>query len=188
MSRYSHTKEKYLLTFYGIHDENAPDVLFTITNQGTTNYTSVPTITITPTPATAGVGMRATCTLTAGKVTSITLLSKGYGYAGATSLALVFAGGGGAGAVATATLINKGYSRTIDNLTNFDNCKRYRFNLNNQFSNVVLGLNSVVVIDSIAVPGLAVAVNDPLKYIIICDISDNVFDTEEKEVITLLSR
>ena len=35
MSRYSKTKEKYLLTFYGIHDENAPDVLFTITNQGT---------------------------------------------------------------------------------------------------------------------------------------------------------
>ena len=53
--------------------------MFAITNQGTTNYTSVPTITITPTPATAGVGMRATCTLTAGKVTSITLLSKGYG-------------------------------------------------------------------------------------------------------------
>jgi hypothetical protein len=43
MSRYSKTKEKYLLTFYGIHDENAPDVLFSITNQGTANYTSVPT-------------------------------------------------------------------------------------------------------------------------------------------------
>ncbi len=47
MSRYSKTKEKYLLTFYGIHDENAPDVsfaitnqgTFAITNQGTTNYT-----------------------------------------------------------------------------------------------------------------------------------------------------
>ena len=75
MSRYSKTKEKYLLTFYGMHDDNAPDVVFNITNQGTTNYTSVPTITITPTPATLGVGMRATCTLTAGKVTSITLLS-----------------------------------------------------------------------------------------------------------------
>ncbi len=62
MSRYSKTKEKYLLTFHGIHDEYAPDILFAITNQGTTNYTSVPTITITPTPATAGVGMRATCT------------------------------------------------------------------------------------------------------------------------------
>jgi len=66
MSRYSKTKEKYLLTFYGIHDENAPDVLFAITNQGTTNYTSVPIITITPTPATAGVGMKVTCILTAG--------------------------------------------------------------------------------------------------------------------------
>ena len=179
MSRYSHTKEKYLLTFYGMHDNNAPDVLFAITNQGTANYTSVPTITITPTPATFGVGMRATCTLTAGKVTGITLLNKGYGYAGAT-LAVAFAGGGGAGAAATATLVYKGYSRTIDNLTNFENSQRYRFNLNNQFSNNLLGLNSVVVIDSIAVPGMAAAVNDPLKYVRICDISDNVYDSERK--------
>ena len=179
MSRYSKTKEKYLLTFYGMHDDNAPDVVFNITNQGTTNYTSVPTITITPTPATLGTGMRATCTLTAGKVTGITLLNKGYGYACAT-LAVAFAGGGGAGAAATATLVYKGYSRTIDNLTSFENSKRYRFNLNNQFSHVVLGLNSVVVIDSIAVPGMATAVNDPLKYVRICDISDNVYDTERK--------
>ena len=180
MSRYSKTKESYLLTFYGMHDSNSPDVLFTITNQGTTNYTSIPTITITPTPATAGTGMSATCTLTAGKVTSITLLNKGYGYAGATSLALAFAGGGGAGAVATATLVYKGYSRTIDNLTLFDNSKKYRFNLNNHFSNVKLGLNAVVVIDSISVPGLSIAVNDPLKYVRICDVSDNVYDTERK--------
>ena len=48
MSRYSKTKESYLLTFYGIHDYNSPDVLFAITNQGTTNYTTIPTITITP--------------------------------------------------------------------------------------------------------------------------------------------
>ena len=179
MSRYSHTKEKYLLTFYGMHDDNAPDVVFAIANSGTTNYTSPPTITITPTPATLGVGMRATCTLTAGKVTSITLLNKGIGYAGAT-LAVAFAGGGGAGAAATATLVYKGYSRTIDNLTNFENSKRYRFNLNNQFSNVVLGLNSVVVIDSIAVPGTSASVPDPLKYVRICDISDNVYDSERK--------
>ncbi len=71
MSRYSKTKEKYLLTFYGIHDENAPDVLFAITNQGTTNYKLVPTITITPTPSTAGVGMRATCTLTPEKLQAL---------------------------------------------------------------------------------------------------------------------
>ena len=181
MSRYSKTKEKYLLTFHGIHDENSPDVLFAITNQGTTNYTSVPTITITPTPATAGVGMRATCTLTAGKVTSITLLSKGYGYSRATSLALAFSGGGGAGAVATATLVHKGYSRTIDNLTTFENCKRFRFNLNNLFCNVQLGLNAVVVVDSVSIPGLITAVADPFKYVRICDISDNVYDTERKD-------
>jgi hypothetical protein len=181
MSKYNKIKEKYFLTFYGIHDENTPDVVFNITNQGTTNYTSPPTITITPTPATAGIGMRAIANLTAGKVTSITLTSKGYGYAGATSLAVAFSGGGGAGAVATATLSYKGYSRTIDNLTTFENSKRYRFNLNNYFSTVQLGLNYVVVIDSIAVPGLATAVNDPFKFVRICDISDNVFDTERKD-------
>ena len=181
MSRYSKTKEKYLLTFYGIHDENAPDVLFTITNQGTTNYTSVPTITFTPTPATAGVGMKATCTVTAGKITSITIITKGYGYSRATALTLAFVGGGGAGAVATATLVHKGYSRTIDNLTTFDNCKRYRFNLNNIFSNVQLGLNSVVVVDSVSIPALVTAVADPFKFVRICDISDNVYDTERKD-------
>ena len=181
MSRYSKTKEKYLLTFYGIHDENAPDVLFTITNQGTTNYTSVPTITFTPTPATAGVGMKATCTVTAGKITSITIITKGYGYSRATALALAFVGGGGAGAVATATLVHKGYSRTIDNLTTFENCKRYRFNLNNMFSNVQLGLNSVVVVDSVSIPALITAVADPFKFVRICDISDNVYDTERKD-------
>jgi hypothetical protein len=180
MSRYSKTKEKYLLTFHGIHDENVPDVLFAITNQGTANYTSVPTITITPTPAAAGVGMKVTCILTAGKVTSIVLLNKGYGYSKATTLALAFSGGGGAGAVATATLVHKGYSRTIDNLTTFDNCKRYRFNLNNLFSNVQLGLNSVVVVDSISTPATVTAIADSFRYVRICDISDNVYDTERK--------
>ena len=47
MSRYSKTKEEYYLTFYGHHDSNEPDILFTITNPGTTNYTSIPTIAIT---------------------------------------------------------------------------------------------------------------------------------------------
>jgi hypothetical protein len=88
MSRYSKTKESFILTFNGIHDDNAPDVLFTITNQGTKKFTSVPTnITTTPTPATVVKGMSANCTFTAGKVTSIKLFNKGhcYGHAGATS-------------------------------------------------------------------------------------------------------
>ena len=95
MSRYSKTKEEYYLTFYGIHDENAPDIVFVITNQGTTNYTSVPTITITPATAGLGTGMKATCVLTAGKITSVILLNKGYGYAGGL-LNVAIAGGGGA--------------------------------------------------------------------------------------------
>jgi hypothetical protein len=47
-------------------------------------------------------------------------------------------------------------------------------------------LNSVVVIGSIAVPGLAVAINDPLNYIRICDILKMLMILKEKKVITLL--
>ncbi len=75
-------KKKYLLSFYGIHDENVTDIVFIITNPGTTNYTSVPTITITPAAASLGTAMKATCTLNAGKIVSFELLNKGYGYAG----------------------------------------------------------------------------------------------------------
>jgi hypothetical protein len=61
--------------------------------------------------------MSATCTSIAGKVTTR-----------ATSLALAFSGSGRAGGVATAKLVHKVYIRTINNLTTFENCKRYRFN------------------------------------------------------------
>ena len=33
MSKIYETKEEYYLTFYGIHDENTPDIVFAITNQ-----------------------------------------------------------------------------------------------------------------------------------------------------------
>ncbi len=107
MSKYSKSKQSYSLTLHDIHDTKyylLRDVLFVITDQGTTNYTSVPTKTI---PATAGVGMAATCTLTAGKVRSVTLLNKAYGYAGATSLALAFSGGEGAEAFPSSGRIAK---------------------------------------------------------------------------------
>ena len=180
MSRYSKTKEEYYLTFYGIHDENAPDIVFVITNQGTTNYTSVPTITITPATAGLGTGMKATCVLTAGKITSVILLNKGYGYAGGL-LNVAIAGGGGAGGVITATLAyNKGYTKTLENLTAFDNCKRYRFNLSGQYSNIRLGLNAKVAIDYVAVPRSTYATTTTFKYVRICGVSDNVYDTERK--------
>ena len=118
MSRYSKTKEEYYLTFYGIHDENTPDIVFAITNQGTTNYTSVPTITITPATASLGTGMKATCALTAGKITRVILLNKGYEYAGGPLTVSIAGGGGGGGGVITATLVyNKGYTKTLENLT-----------------------------------------------------------------------
>ena len=123
MSRYSKTKEEYYLTFYGHHDSNEPDILFTITNPGTTNYTSIPTIAITTGVTNLGTGMRVTCTLASEKINSVILLDKGVGYAGGTLTATV-SGGGGAGATITAVFVyNKGYSRTPENLTAFDNCK-----------------------------------------------------------------
>ena len=180
MSKIHETKEEYYLTFYGIHDENAPDIVFVITNQGTTNYTSVPTITITPATAGLGTGMKATCVLTAGKITSVILLNKGYGYAGGL-LNVAIAGGGGAGGVITATLAyNKGYTKTLENLTAFENCKRYRFNLSGQYSNIRLGLNSKVAIDYVAVPRSTYATTTTFKYVRICGVSDNVYDTERK--------
>jgi hypothetical protein len=179
MSKIHESKEKYYLTFYGINDENAPDIVFTITNPGTTNYTSVPTVTITPGTANLGTGIKATCTIVAGKVTSIILLNKGYGYAGNT-LGVTFSGGGGAGAAATAVLAYKGYSKTLENLTAFDNCKRYRFNLSGLYSNIRLGFNAKVAIDYVAVPRSNYATTTTFKYVRLCGVSDNVYDTERK--------
>ena len=180
MSRYSKTKEEYFLTFYGHHDANEPDLLFTITNPGTTNYTSIPTIAITTGVTNLGTGMRVTCTLAAGKVNSVILLDKGVGYAGGTLTATV-SGGGGAGATITATFVyNKGYSRTLENKTAFDNCKRYRFDLNNLYSNVLLGFNAKVAIDLVAVPRSSYATATPFKYVRICGVGDNVYDSERK--------
>ena len=179
MSRYSKTKEEYYLTFYGHHDSNEPDIVFAITNGGTTNYTSTPTITITPAISNLGTGMRATCTLTAGKITSVILLDKGVGYAGGT-LTVAIAGGGGAGAVITATYVYKGYSKTFENPTVFDNCKKYRFSLNNLYNNVILGLNAKVAIDSMSIPRSNYAITTTFKYVRLCGITDNVYDSERK--------
>ena len=64
-------------------------------------------------------------------ITNITNLVGGSGYTTANTQVTV-SGGGGAGATITAVFVyNKGYSRTLENKTIFDNCKRYRFDLNN---------------------------------------------------------
>ncbi len=52
-------------------------------------------------------------------------------------------------------------------------------------------MNSVVVVDSISIPALVTAVTDPFKYVRICDISDDVYDTERKDnkhAIVLISK
>ena len=77
-----------------------------ITNGGTTNYTTAPTVTFTGGGGTGGaVG---TAVITAGKVTAVNLTLeavKGYNFGSYTSAPTIsFSGGGGAGAAATATL------------------------------------------------------------------------------------
>ncbi len=39
----------------------------------------------------------------------------------------------------------------------------------------------IVVVDSISTPGLSIAINNPLKYVRICNISDNVYDLEKRK-------
>jgi hypothetical protein len=75
---------------------------------------------------------------------------------------------------------NKGYSKTLENLTAFDNCKRYRFNLNGLYSNIRLGFNAKVAIDYVAVPRSNYATTTTFKYVRLCGVSDNVYDTERK--------
>ena len=123
--------------------------------------------------------MKATCTIAAGKITSVILLNKGYGYAGGL-LNVAVAGGGGAGAVITASLVYKGYAKTLENLTVFENSKKYRFNLSGQYSNIVLGLNAKVAIDYVSIPRNNYSITTTFKYVRICGVSDNVYDTERK--------
>ncbi len=99
-----------------------------------------------------GTGMRVTCTLAAEKTNSIVLLDKGVGYAGGT-LPVDVTGGGGGGATITAVFTKKqGNTKTSENTIAFDNGKRYRYNLNNLYSNTLLGFNAEVAIDLVAVP------------------------------------
>ena len=72
-----------------------------ITNGGTTNYTTAPTVTIT---GGGGSGATATATLTNGKVTAVTLNNVGNNYT--TNPTITFAGGGGSGATATVTALS----------------------------------------------------------------------------------
>jgi len=71
----------------------------TITNGGTSTYTSAPTVTFS---GGGGTGAAATAFLSAGKVTAIYLTNPGSGYTSAP--AITFSGGAGSGAAATAVL------------------------------------------------------------------------------------
>ena len=77
MKQYSKVKSQYNLTFRGLDDVYSPDILFTITNQGT-GYTSAPALTITGT--TRGIGATGTCTISGGKITFVKVTNKGYGF------------------------------------------------------------------------------------------------------------
>jgi hypothetical protein len=67
-----------------------------VTNGGTTNYTSAPTVVFTG----VGSGATAKAFISAGKVVRVKMLTEGTGYTTAPTIS--FTGGGGAGAIATA--------------------------------------------------------------------------------------
>ncbi len=75
----------------------------------------------------------------------------------------------------------KVYTQAVSNKIAKEWGTRHANTLNNLFSTVQLGLNAVVVVDSVSIPALVTAVADPFKYVRICDISDNVYDTERKD-------
>ena len=86
--------------------------------------------------------------MAAGKINSVVLLDKGVGYAGGTLTVAVTVAGGGGGATLTAVFIyNKGNTKTSENTTAFDNGKRYSYNLNNLYSNTLLGFDAKIAID-----------------------------------------
>lgn len=76
-----------------------------VTNGGTTNYTSAPTVTFT---GGGGSGAAAKAFISAGKIIRVKMLTEGSGYTSAPTI--TFTGGGGAGAIATALLSKRATS------------------------------------------------------------------------------
>src|SRR5690606_25208182 len=86
--------------------------MITVSNGGTTNYTSAPAVTIS---GGGGSGATAKAFISAGKVVRIKMLNEGSGYTSAPTVTV--SGGGGAGAVATALLSKRqssNYELTTD--------------------------------------------------------------------------
>ena len=136
MKQYSKVKNQYNLSFKGFDDVYSPDILFTITNQGA-GYTTAPVLTIAGT--TRGIGATGICTISAGKVTSVKITNKGYGFSNTAVTATLTGGGFSTASTITAALSSSAYSKTIKNLGPWKNSKRYRFNLNGAFNNIILG-------------------------------------------------
>ena len=177
MKQYSKVKRQYHLTFRGCDDVYRPDILFTITNQGT-SYTSAPTLAIASN--TNGYGATATCTIAGGKITSVKLTNKGFGYSNGNITVTLSGGGGGTGGAITAALSATYYSKSFKNNGIRLNSKRYRFNLNGAFNNLQLGENAKVAIESVIVPTNSVGTSTTsTTYVRLRDTNDNIFDTEQ---------
>ena len=177
MKQYSKVKRQYHLTFRGCDDVYSPDILFTITNQGT-GYTTAPTLAIASN--TNGYGATATCTIAGGKITSVKLTNKGFGYSNGNITVTLSGGGGGTGGAITAVLSSSYYSKSFKNNGIRLNSKRYRFNLNGVYNNLQLGENAKVAIESVIVPTNSVGTSTTsTTYVRLRDTNDNIFDTEQ---------
>ena len=155
-------------------------------------YTSPPYIIFIPQPAnvptinataiasissSVGIGASATCTILGGVVNTVTLNTKGKYYY-TLPIITVGAGGGGAGCIITPSIKFNGMSRTYDNPTIYNNCKRYRFDLKGAFNNVILGENAMVSIENVYIPNIYFDVQDTQKIVRILGVSDQIFDSE----------
>ena len=73
---------------------------------------------------------------------------------------------------------NLGLGKTCDNNTANQNLKKFKFNLKNNFNNIILGDNARVTVESIYIPNLINIALDTQIYVRICGVNDFIFDTE----------
>ena len=102
--------------------------------------------------------------------------SKGKYYSGTPTISI--SGGGGSGAALRPVMTYYGLGKTYDNTTIYNNLKKFRFSLNNNFHNILLGDNAKVTVESIYLPSIINEIQNTQKLVRICGVSDSVFDTE----------
>jgi hypothetical protein len=123
-----------------------------------------------------GNGANVALTLATGGIVDFKMINQGKYYSGTPTIS--FSGGGGTGASSTAVMTYYGLGKTYDNTAAYNNLKKFRFSLNNNFHNVSLGENAKVTIESLYIPSIINEIQDTQKIVRLCGVSDSVFDTE----------